>query len=335
MAYNLTLETRDGDKPITWSLESGTLPTGLSLAETGVIYGTPTAAGTSAFALKATNAVGNHAVQTSMTITASINRIPIEMVQIPAGTFMMGSPDTEPGRFSGELQHQVTLTTGFRMGKYPVTQAQYQAVTGMNPSLWRTPVFPETNMANRPVEFVSWYEAVEFCNKLSIQEGLTPVYTITDREPATGYPFSATVTANWSVSGYRLPTEAQWEYACRAGTTTAYNTGDNITADQANYIDTMYQERTTEVGSFAPNAWGLHDMHGNVNEWCWDLMDSYGFDTQTDPTGPAVPPNYYLFMIFRGGCFLDDSSYIRSARRNSQPPLLRWGALGFRVVRPL
>jgi formylglycine-generating enzyme required for sulfatase activity len=117
------------------------------------------------------------------------------MVWIEPGTFTMGSPTNEPGRDSDETQHQVTLT-GFYMGKYPVTQAQYEEVMGMNPSNFLTPIAPETSTANRPVECVTWYDAVEFCNKLSEKEGLEPVYTITNRDPEIGYPIEeATVIA--------------------------------------------------------------------------------------------------------------------------------------------
>jgi formylglycine-generating enzyme required for sulfatase activity len=145
---------------------------------------------------------------------------PDGFVRINGGTFTMGSPANEANREDDEVQHQVTVRS-FYMGKYEVTQKEWTAVMGTNPS--------EFKGDNLPVENVSWFDAVEYCNKKSQKEGLTPVYTISGRTPATGYPITAaTVTWNRNANGYRLPTEAEWEYVCRAGTTTAYNTGARI-----------------------------------------------------------------------------------------------------------
>jgi len=176
------------------------------------------------------------------------NGVTIEMVYVPGGTFLMGSPETEENRFSNEgPQHQVTVTP-FYMSKYPVTQAQWQAVIGNNPSNFKG--------KNRPVEEVSWDDAVTFCQKLS---------ELTEKD-------------------YHLPSEAQWEYACRAGTTTPFYFGETITTDLANYYDgSSYasgpegvdRDETTEVGIFPPNAFGIYDMHGNVWEWCADIYSSY------------------------------------------------------------
>ncbi|OAD22617.1 serine/threonine protein kinase, partial [Candidatus Thiomargarita nelsonii] len=172
-----------------------------------------------------------------------VNGVAIEMVYVPGGTFLMGSPETEEGKYDDEgPQHQVTIAP-FYMSKYPVTQAQWQAVMGNNPS--------EFKGENRPVEQVSWDDAVAFCQKLS---------EITGKD-------------------YRLPSEAQWEYACRAGTTTPFYFGETITTDLANYDghfnyasepEGTYREETTSVGIFPPNAFGLYDMHGNLWEWCAD-----------------------------------------------------------------
>ncbi|HID99667.1 MAG TPA: formylglycine-generating enzyme family protein [Thiotrichaceae bacterium] len=181
------------------------------------------------------------------------NGVLLEMVYIPGGTFMMGSPKTEEGREYWQKgvespQHKVTVKP-FLMGKYPITQAQWIAVMGKNPSHFKGD--------NRPVESVSWHDCVEFCKRLFDKTG----------------------------KAYRLPSESEWEYACRAGTTTPFYFGETITTDLANYDGNytyasgpkgVYRSQTTDVGSFPPNAFGLYDMHGNVWEWCADLRhDNY------------------------------------------------------------
>jgi eukaryotic-like serine/threonine-protein kinase len=186
------------------------------------------------------------------------NGIIIEMVYIPGGTFIMGSPKTEAESYGNEKpQHQVTIEP-FYMAKYPVTQEQYQAIMGANPSYFKG--------AKRPVETVSWYDSVNFCEKLTQNTG----------------------------KNYRLPSEAEWEYACRAGTTTPFYFGETITPDLVNYDGNYsygaapkgkYRQQTTDVGSFPPNAFGLYDMHGNVWEWCADPWhDNY----QGAPTDGSV-----------------------------------------------
>jgi formylglycine-generating enzyme required for sulfatase activity len=141
---------------------------------------------------------------------------PADMAYIQGGTFMMGSPADEPRREDFEIQHSVTVSS-FYMDKYQVTQKQYEDITGKNPSKFKG--------HDLPAENISWYEAVQYCNNLSVKEGLTPAYTINGED----------VTWNRNADGYRLPTEAEWEYACRAGTTTPVNTGNSITTSQANY----------------------------------------------------------------------------------------------------
>ena len=263
------------------------------------------------------------------------------MARIPAGTFMMGSLATEPGRETNETQHSVTLTKSFYMGKYPVTQAQYEAVMGSNPSS-----FTGNNL---PVEYVSWYDALVFCNKLSMMEGLTPAYSIDGKtDPAEWGAVPTGSNAIWDAvtivsgsTGYRLPTEAQWEYACRANTTTAFNWGTNtIDSSKANYnasnVDAnnltagTYLGKTSEVGSYAPNAWGLYDMHGNVFEWCWDWYGSYSSGAQTDPTGAVSSGS----RVLRGGSWNYFGRYARSARRDYDVPDRRRNDFGFRLVRP-
>jgi len=258
------------------------------------------------------------------------------MIHINGGTFTMGSPASEPNRDNDETQRQVTVSS-FYMGKYEVTQKEYQEVLGYNPSFF-------TGDLNRPVERVTWFDAIEYCNKLSQKEGLTPAYSVAGRTPATGYPITAaTVTVNWNANGYRLPTEAEWEYACRAGTTTPFNTGNNITTSQANYngnypynnnqnnnAKEQYRERTTPAGTFTANAWGLYDMHGNVYEWCWDLYGTYTSGVQTDPRGAVSG----IYRLIRGGSWGNDAQHLRSAYRNSTDPDYMFLAIGFRVVRP-
>jgi formylglycine-generating enzyme required for sulfatase activity len=241
-------------------------------------------------------------------------------VWIQGGTFTIGSPASEANRSSNEAQHQVTVSS-FYMGKYEVTQQEYAALMGSNPSYFKG--------AKLPVENVSWYDAVEYCNKRSLKEGLTPAYTRNGDD------------VKWTpgASGYRLPTEAEWEYACRAGTTTPFSTGSNITTGEANYNGNYpyngnakgtYREKTTDVRSFAANKWGLYDMHGNVWEWCWDGYGTYESGAQTDPMG-AVSGAY---RVQRGGSWSSGAQGLRSANRNSGAPSSRSSYLGFRLVRP-
>ncbi|GHU07653.1 hypothetical protein FACS1894151_02300 [Spirochaetia bacterium] len=250
---------------------------------------------------------------------------PAGFVHIQGGTFMMGSSSFEEGRSSNEALHQVTVS-GFLMARYEVTQQEYETVTLTNPSSTKGPNLPVTN--------VNWYSVIVYCNKRSIAEGLTPVYSIngsTDPESwgtvPTGNNNAAwnSVTWNRSANGYRLPTEAEWEYACRAGTTTAYNTGAGITRTQAKFSGGS----PVAVGSFEPNPWLLYDMHGNVAEWCWDWYGNYSSGSQTDPLGASSGSS----RVYRGGSTSSGPQFLRSARRESYPPNTRFYVMGFRVVR--
>ena len=262
----------------------------------------------------------------------------IEMVQIPGGTFQMGSPTTEPNRWDDETQHTVTVTS-FWMGKYEVTQGQYQTVIGSLPSdLPSDSYFGVGN--NYPVYCVSWYDAIVFCNRLSMREGLSPAYRIDGSTNPTEWgsvPTSSNVTWNAveivaGSNGYRLPTEAQWEYACRAGSTAPWHTASRTDRDLGNYAwyDSNSNSRTHEVGRKFPNEWGLYDMHGNVYEWCWDWYGAYTSAGQTDPTGAASGTN----RVERGGSWLNDGRLARSASRDNSNPFSGVINLGFRLVRP-
>ncbi|MDR3341951.1 MAG: formylglycine-generating enzyme family protein [Treponema sp.] len=255
----------------------------------------------------------------AMTKKPPLVSIPDNFVHIPGGTFMMGSPASEAERRDNEVRHQVTVSSFF-MGKYEVTHKEYQAVMGTNPSYFEGD--------NLPVEQVSWFDAVEYCNARSRTEGLTPAYTI-----------SGMVTWNRNANGYRLPTEAEWEYACRGGTTTAFSTGSNITTNQANYngyypynrnATGTYRRTTTPVGSFMANARGLYDMHGNVWEWCWDWYDDYGSGFQRDPVGASSG----TYRVLRGGGWGDGGQLLRSADRYGYSPFDWNSDLGFRLLRP-
>lgn len=244
---------------------------------------------------------------------------------INGGTFIMGSPGNEKGRYDGEgPQYPVTIGS-FHIGRYEITQKEYQEVMGKNPSHFKGDYLP--------VENVSWFDAIEYCNRRSRMEGLVPAYTIT------GSGNNRSVTWNRNANGYRLPTEAEWEYACRAGTVTPFNTGNNINTSQANYngnypygdnVGGMYRELTTPVGSFPANLWYLHDMHGNVWEWCWDWYAPYYSGARTDPAGPVSGSRRAL----RGGSWDSTGAGLRSAFRDGTAPNRVSDSIGFRIVHP-
>jgi formylglycine-generating enzyme required for sulfatase activity len=232
------------------------------------------------------------------------NGVKLEMIAIPGGTFWMGSPANEAERGDNESpQHQVTVPSFF-MGKYPLTQAQYQAIMGKNPAYFKG--------NNRPVENVSWDDAVRFCQKLSQRTG----------------------------KNYRLPSEAEWEYACRAGTKTPFSFGDNITTDLVNYDGTYpyksapkgkYREQTTDVGTFPPNAFGLYDMHGNVWEWCEDDWHENYIDAPTDGSAWNSQSGSNTKLL-RGGSWYYVAGDCRSANRFRDSRDYRDCYCGFRVV---
>lgn len=227
-----------------------------------------------------------------------------EFILIQPGTFMMGSPESEVGRFDDETLHEVTITKPFHMQTTPVTQAQWKAVMGSNPSHFKGD--------NLPVENVSWNDCQEFIQHLN-QRG---------------------------EGTYRLPTEAEWEYACRAGTDTPFAVGNGYDLDssQANfdgnypyglaYIE-IYRKTTTPVKSFAPNAWGLYDMHGNVYEWVQDWYGAYPSETVSDPQ----EADSGTCRVMRGGSCRSYAGNCRSAYRDCHSPEYRNFIIGFRLVK--
>lgn len=224
------------------------------------------------------------------------NSIGMKLALIPAGTFLMGSPKSEAERAENEgPQHEVIITRPFFLGSYPVTQHEYRTVLRRSPSYFKK---AQGGGPNHPVENVSWEDAVEFCQRLS------------KREQQQGFL-------------YRLPTEAEWEYACRAGTVSAFAFGNALTSTQANFDGNYpyggaakgpYLQRTSKVGSYQPNAFGLCDMYGNVCEWCqdWYRVDYYETSPKTDPQGPPEPAPC---RVLRGGCWYDFGRSCRSAYR--------------------
>lgn len=252
--------------------------------------------------------------QTSLeTITNSIG---LKLRLIPSGEFMMGSADSDKQADDSEKpQHRVEITSPFYLSVYPLTQAEYEKVMGDNPSWFE-------GDENRPVEVVNWFRAVEFCNKLSKLEEL-PLY----------YDLGEKVVSIVGGTGYRLPTEAEWEYACRAGTSTRWSFGDDE-SKLGEYVwhDRNSRDSTHPVGEKKPNAWGLYDMHGNEFEWCWDWYgeDYYKNSPTTDPSGPTSGDE----RVLRGGSYKNVAWYLRSANRShGQPDDRIFNHGGFRVAR--
>jgi formylglycine-generating enzyme len=258
------------------------------------------------------------------------------LMEIQPGTFQMGSPDTESGREPDEVRHEVRITKPFWLGQKEVTQAQWKEIMGTEP-------FVATYMGvsfldpRFPAEGISWLDAVTFCNKLSARDGLTPAYTIQGTE------------ASWnrSANGYRLPTEAEWEYAARAGTTTIYTkaSGYGSVCGYGNVADATARRKfpswsgavpcadghvgLAPVGSYKPNDWGLYDMTGNVSEWVWDRYAPYNTALADDPSGPDTGEK----RVYRGGSWTNNHAYSRLAARGKGMPEKGDISFGFRVAR--
>jgi formylglycine-generating enzyme required for sulfatase activity/serine/threonine protein kinase len=297
------------------------------------------------------------------------NSLGMKLALIPPGEFQMGSPKSERGRGRNEQQHRVRITKPFYLGAYEITQSEFERVTGRNPSFFsnggdQAEAATGLDTSRYPVESVTWYDAVEFCNKLSEKEGRRPYYRIVGIErEAQGSITGAKVSVEGG-GGYRLPTEAQWEYACRAGTSTPFNFGQADNGAQSNCSgEAPYGTeergpalgRTVPVGSYQPNAFGLYDMHGNVWEWCWDVFDDshHKNSPESDPIGPPRTPKAIRKKsktndplesdpagssggserVRRGGSWLGGAARSRSAFRRRSTPDHQIYDLGFRVAR--
>lgn len=261
--------------------------------------------------------------------TTPVN-VPENFVLIKGGTFDMGSPASEAWRSEDETQHSVTVSD-FYMSIYELTQAEYREITRENPGNFSGDELPAEN--------ISWLNAVRYCNARSEKENLTPAYTIDGQN----------VTWDRSANGYRLPTEAEWEYACRAGTVTPFNTENSISAEESNYyghypyeiednyfsqgnLSTKpgeYRQTTVAVNSFSPNKWGLYNMHGNVGEWVWDYYGAYNTEAQTDPAGAETG----TLRVYRGGGWNDFAKNMRSAYRATLEQNKGSFNIGIRLVR--
>ena len=272
---------------------------------------------------------------TQMSVENTVeNTVPVEVddgfILVDGGTFTMGSPVTENWRIEDEVQHEVTVSSLY-VDPYETTQEEYTRLMGTNPSSFEG--------EDLPVENISWFDAIAFANAKSIDAGLTPVYKISGE----------VVTWDMSANGYRLPTEAEWEFFCRAGTQTPFNTEHSLDAEGANfyghypyeieenYFDDSvlearpgeYRQTTIAVGSFEPNNWGLYDCHGNVNEWCWDYYGDYSKAAVKDPAGPDSGTRH----VYRGGGWNDFAKNMRSAYRAAGQADLATYNLGIRLVR--
>jgi formylglycine-generating enzyme required for sulfatase activity len=260
----------------------------------------------------------------------------LEFVRIANGSYTRGSPLNEPDRFSDETQHSVVITRPFLLQVTEVTQAQWQLYMNTDPRLDEAP--------NRPMANVNWWDAIEFANTVSLAQGLPACYTLSG---CTGIPGSTFQCTNWAVNnptnnpllctGYRLPTEGEWEYAYRAGTTTAFYNGAithtgstplDLNLDAIGWYSGNSGDRTQNVARKLPNAWGLYDMAGNVWEWCSDWYGTYP-GAVSDPLGPATGSR----RVVRGGSFIYGASLARAAYRGFDAPSYRDSFYGFRLSR--
>ena len=248
----------------------------------------------------------------------SLRELRPTMLLLPTGEFQMGRASNDPEkRYEDELpQHRVEIARAYAMSETEVTQGQYQAVMGTNPSAF----VGKEDSARRPVEQVSWYEAIEYCNKLSEREGLAKCYEVEGK--VVKWPQGV------DCRGYRLPTEAEWEYAARAEEGTVY-AGSNKAEDVAWFFDNSESE-THEVKKHEPNQWGLYDLSGNVREWVWDEYGPYKGESSKNPVGPLLDGSQ---RVGCGGSWGNVARDVRVAGRVGHEPGFRTGILGFRLVR--
>jgi formylglycine-generating enzyme len=296
----------------------------------------PSVVGTYSVTFDVAAASGWNAVTNLSAGTLTIIELSVEMVHVPGGSFQMGRSD---GYDLEQPVHTVTLSS-FNMGKYEVTQEQWIAVMENNPSDFTgSPASGEVQQ-KRPVERVSWYDTLVFCNKLSMIEGLSPAYRISgSTDPANWGSVPTSGNSTWDAvqivagsTGYRLPTEAQWEYAARGGNGLPGNytySGSN-TVDNVAWYTNNSGSKTHEVGKKAPNDLGLYDMSGNVWEWCWDWFENYPSGTQTNPGGADSG----FGRVVRGGDWVNSAEVTRSTYRHKNSPYDRYSNLGFRLVCP-
>jgi formylglycine-generating enzyme required for sulfatase activity len=260
-----------------------------------------------------------------------------DFVRIPAGTFVIGSPPDEPGRFDDEMQHRVTLTRPFELCDHHVTQVEWHAVMG-----WNDSAFPGDS--TRPVENVTWFDGILYCNARSRAEHRDTAYVVSDAQFDGPHCVSAEVRWIRTANGYRLPTEAEWEFACRARTTTAYYNGPLTASDPARCTEDRGLDaigwycansggHTHPVKRKPPNAWGLYDMAGNAQQWCWDTFAEFTAVPVTDPAGPGDHANGP--RVWRGGGFDYDPRHCRSADRGRDGPDGRFRDVGVRLARAI
>lgn len=269
-------------------------------------------------------------------------RTGIRFVRIPSGVFTMGSPASEVGRSQDEgPQHCVRITKPFWMGAFQVTQSQYERVTGTNPSRFKQVPREITSMF--PVEQVSWFDALKFCNDLSNLEGEHPYYRLTDIYREVGSISNASVTVLGG-SGFRLPTEAEWEYACRAGSSTSFHFRSTLSGEQANINSDTAHEMTnrdpalkhpTPAGTYRENAFGLFDMHGNVWEWCEDVYCENIYSTRSGTTTDPCVASGSEDRVLRGGAWFNFDRSARSSVREHMLPETCHQSCGIRLARTL
>jgi len=287
-----------------------------------------------------------HIIRSIMLAHSTSKSTGLETAIIDAGDFQMGSPLKEPGRRVDEISHQVRIDQTFLLGKHEVTQRQFQQVMAFGPSHFTSTAEGKAKVlkldtSEFPVERVTWFDAAAFCNRLSIKDGYAPYYKMANLQHDEKSITQAVVTIEGG-NGYRLPTEAEWEYACRASTTQRFHFGSISSYKKANFVargPSIYGSRsklrslgrTSRVGSYPPNSWGLHDMHGNVAEWCWDwyARDYYSHAKPKDPAGP----NGGHHRVLRGGSWLVNEASCRSASRFYLTGDQRKYFAGFRVAR--